>query len=99
MLVTSMTRFIDHLCSPEALGFGRFFRNGHESVGYSLVKLRTIRFECQDIVTAPFVNLLGNGRLTSHRIDGDQRILEFKLFEQCGNRRDFIVFGVGRFLA
>jgi hypothetical protein len=53
----------------------------------------------QDVVAALIPNLLGDGLLAAHGIDGRQRAAQVEQFQQGGNGRDFVGFGVDGYLA
>ena len=55
-----------------------------------------VSFQSQDIVGLARNDLLGDGRLCSPRVDGDDRPFGLDQLQEFGNRRDFIRFGLGR---
>ena len=55
-----------------------------------------VSFQSQDIVGLARNDLLGDGRLCSPRVDGEDRPFGLDQLQEFGNRRDFIRFGLGR---
>ena len=53
----------------------------------------------EGIVPALVHDLLGDGLLAAHRVDSYQRAVEVQQLQQHGNGRDFVGFGVHRYLA
>jgi len=59
-------------------------------LGNSCVGLFVIVLECQEVVAALVQDLLSNGRLTAHRINGDDAAFDSEQVEQCWYGRDRI---------
>src|SRR5207244_11424222 len=57
--------------------------------------LFVITLSCQEVVTSLVQDLRSNGRLTAHRINGDNAAFDGKQMEEFRNGRNLIRFGVG----
>src|SRR3546814_9018824 len=60
---------------------------------------RPVRLEGEEIVAALGEDGLGDGRLRSHGVDGDEGAGQFEPFEQARDGGDLVGLGVGRLLS
>jgi hypothetical protein len=64
-----------------------------------LLEVALVAFEPQHIVAALGDNLLGDGALAAHGIDGHETPLEIKQLQQLRDRRDLVGLFLRRLLA
>ena len=76
---------------PTRTGVGKVILHLLVDVGEDgLIQRFLIALQGQDIVGLAVDNLLGNGFLGSHRVDGDDGSLDVHQGQQFGNGRDFV---------